>query len=178
MVLTERPAKANATIAEATFAAHLASALSTARAVRNNWEIVHRVNLVAVVRMWAGQGDDRIPYFLQLEADWYDQWPPRVSFVAPTSDGEWVEATAGTRYLPNITATHPGFALHAAYTFQDQVVRQLICSSVNLDYYWSHEPEVGKVWRQSKNTLMWSLSVVQDELSGEGYKGPSDAADS
>lgn len=178
------PVKSDPDIAAAVFESDLTSAMGSARAAREAWELIRVSPLRAIVKMSGrvpeAESDDRLEvsddhaYYVRLDADWYPQHPPLVTFAEHHAD--WPVAGAGSPWLPVIEQTHPGFALHVAYQFPDGIPpRQLICSSINLDYYWTHQPEEGKVWTQGRDTLMWTLSVIQDELSGKGYRGRTSA---
>jgi len=170
------PAKSDPEIAQVVFESDLDAAMRTSRAERCGWVITRVSPLVAIVEMRSGNGLESKNYFVKLEADWYNQFPPRVTFVAPGTS--WPEAVAGSRWLPRLDNVQPGFALHPSYTYPDGSARQLICSSINIEYYWTHEPDMTKAWVPGTTTLMWTLAVVQDELLGAGYRGSSDALDS
>ena len=176
--MTTRPTKSDPEIAGALFGSDLSQAMATARARREGWVATEVDPLTVVVEMAAKRGDARDAYYVKLEGDWYNQYPPRVTFVAPDPVAGWPEAIDGTRWLPSLLQTNPGFALHPAYEFPDRTRHQLVCSSINLDYYWTHAPEPGKCWIPGKTKLIWTLSVIQDELAGPGYAGTSDAANS
>lgn len=175
---TSRPAKADPEIAAALFGSDLAHAMNSAIATREGWKRIDVDPLTVVIEMRAQREGAEETYYLKLEGHWYGQYPPRVTFVIPKPEAGWPEAGAGSRWLPIIEQTGPGFLLHASYPFSGGVAPgQLICSSMNLDYYWTHTPEPDKAWVPGKSTLLWSLAVIQGELSGSGYRGASGAAD-
>lgn len=172
--------KSDPEIAADKFQSDLAIAMQSDLAIREGWELIPISLLTVVLKLTARRKDapdER--YYLKLVGDWYDQYPPQVTFVSPQEAVGWPSANPTSRWFPNLTQTDPGFKLHSDYGYPGESVgRQLICSSINADYYMSqHNPEPGKGWEQGRDNLIWTLSVIQSELTGEGYLGPVGAAD-
>ena len=127
-MISALPAKSDPEIAQVIFESDLDTAMRSSRAERCSWVLSRIGLLMAVVEMRGGTGPMSKNFFVKLEADWYNQYPPRVTFVAPTAG--WPEAAPGTRWLPLLDSVQPGFSLHPSYTYPDGSVRQLICSTI------------------------------------------------
>lgn len=169
--MPEQLVKADPEIAAALFATDLAAAFESPYASQHGWRRIDVDPLTAVVEMAVVKGTAADNYFLKLQGDWYNNRPPRVTFVAPDFARAWPEVGDGSRWLPRLNNANPGIAIHPAYDFGD-AHRQLICSSINADYYPTHEPQAGKIWVPGSMTLMWTLVVIQDELDSVNYQGP------
>jgi hypothetical protein len=186
--VTAVPALADPEIAAAVFADHVARVSGGTQARERGWvftglDAMHVVVTVTGIRP-DGQRDR---YYVKLGAEYYDMYPPTTSFVcpprpavanAPGRDG-WPEASAGSRWLPNVQGLS-WFAIHSGYTgFADGVARQLVCCSMTYEYYVTgHGPAAGQRWRQGRHTLAATLNRVHDALNSPHYQGPSGADDS
>jgi hypothetical protein len=126
------------------------------------------------------------PYFVRLDARWYDQYPPKIAFVELTRD--WPDARDGSRHYPAIAGSptsdgrsYPGqaavqFALHDSYSYGDGDRRQLVCFSHSFDYYISgHGPTDEQRWQQGVHTLSATLTRLHAVLQAPSYLGPSHA---
>jgi hypothetical protein len=180
------PAAADPEVAAAVFADHLARVESSAQARTHGWAFTCLDPLHAIVtvtgRRRTGERDD---YHVRLGGEYYDRYPPTTSFVCPPRKGNddmngrasWLEAPAGSRWLPDLTAL-PWFAIHSNYSFADGTVRQLVCCSMTFEYYISgHGPSSGQEWRQGRHTLAATLNRIQEALTSANYQGPAGALD-
>lgn len=86
-------------IAAAVFDAHLTAAMSSPQARRNGWIATRPSPLIAVINITATDTTgQRHPYYLRLDATFYDQSPPRAVFVVPPQaenqghESDWIEA--------------------------------------------------------------------------------------
>lgn len=178
--VTEPPGKVDPEIAAVTFAAHLDDFFVNGRGGREGWERILVDELHAVTRIPATRADGTLdPYFVMLGAEYYPVWPPIVRFVRRTDDGDWVDATEGTRWWPK-QQNQPGFSfgLHATYPFPEGP-RQLVCFSHSFEYYITgHTPAEGEEWVQGRHTLTATLSRMGDVLRAPNYQEPSGDRDS
>jgi hypothetical protein len=193
-VSSEVPAVADAEIAAAVFADHLARVEAGEQARVNGWTFtwlgpLHVVVTITGVRP-SGQRDT---YHVKLGGEYYDAYPPTTSFVCPPRPAlgdrpareGWIEAPPGGRWLPAVQSME-WFAIHPAHSFpsgvanaRDGVPRQLVCCSMTFEYYISsHNPNPGQQWRQGRHTLGATLTRIQDALTSPNYQGPAGAVDS
>jgi hypothetical protein len=186
-VLSEVPALADAEIAAAVFADHLARVEAGEQARAHGWVFARLDPLHVVVTITGTRpSGERDPYYVKLGAEYYDLYPPTTSFVCapcpavgghPARDG-WTEAPAGSRWLPVVNGLE-WLAIHAVYSnFADGVARQLVCCSMTYEYYISsHQPTSGQQWKQGRHTLGATLTRIQDALSSAQYQGPAGVGD-
>jgi hypothetical protein len=182
------PALADAEIAAAVFADHVARVEKGEQARAHGWTFIRLDPLHVVVTMTAvrpsGQQDT---YYVKLGGEYYDTYPPTTSFVCPPrpeagdqpARATWSEAGAGSRWLPVVNGLQ-WLAIHAVYpSFADGVPRQLVCCSMTFEYYISgHNPTPGQRWQQGRHTLGATLNRLQDALISDQYEGPAGAVDS
>jgi len=173
------PVRGDAEIAAATFDRHLAAFFAKGRPAREQgWERVDIDPLHSVVRVPAireGHADEA--YLILVGAEYYDLWPPSVTFVEPLVDGTYREAPPNSQWWPRIAGS-PGFAIavHPQYRYPNGEERQLICFSHSLDYYSSnHTPAPAQRWTQGRHTVSSTLSRISDVLKPPSYQGPSGA---
>lgn len=170
-----------------TFALHLDGFFSSPRRREGGWGVIRIDALVAVAVIPActASGDVH-PYFVRLDARWYDRYPPQVAFVEPTAS--WPNASFGTPYYPAIAGSptpegraYPGqppvqFALHPAYAYPTGEQRQLACFSHSFDYYISgHNPTEDQRWEQGTHTVSATLTRLHAVLRAPSYLGPTSA---
>jgi hypothetical protein len=178
------PAHVDPVVASIVFEKHLNKAISGSIGRREGWtcQVVDRLH--AVVGMNAQRADNRVdPYFLWLGAEWYDLYPAQARFVRPPDPAKgrltWNEPAIGSKWLPVIdSAQTPGgsLALHPMYTYIEEGgrVRQLLCCSMNFDYYiTNHAPSDAQRWVQGRHTVAALLTRVQEALRPPAYRGPS-----
>jgi hypothetical protein len=181
------PAVADAEIAAAVFADHVARVGASAQARDYGWvftwlDPLHVVVPVTAVRR-SGEQDG---FYVKLGGAYYDEHPPTTSFVCPpraaigdrpARDG-WVEAPASSRWLPVVNGLE-WLAIHADYPhFADGISRQLVCCSMTFEYYiTNHTPTAAQRWQQGRHTLGATLNRIQDALTCPHYEGPAGAAD-
>jgi hypothetical protein len=186
-VASEVPALADAEIAAAVFADHLARVEAGELARANGWTFtrldpLHVIVLVTGIR----QSGERDQYYVKLGGEYYDLYPPTTSFVCPpcpavgdrpARDG-WTEAPADSRWLPLVNGLE-WLAIHAVYSnFPDGVARQLVCCSMTYEYYISgHNPTPGQRWQQGRHTMGATLTRIQDALTSAQYQGAAGAVD-
>lgn len=176
----------DAEVAAATFSDHLNVFFADPRRATGGWGRISVDALTEVVVIPAVRPDETFdPYFVQLEADWYDQWPARVTFVEPLAG--WPTAHPGSTHYPVIVGSPlpdgaaPGqptisFALHPSYAMSYGEQRQLACFSHSFDYYFSgHTPTEEQRWRQGTHTICATLSRLHAVLQAPNYIGPSSA---
>ncbi|MDG4755720.1 hypothetical protein O7630_32760 [Micromonospora sp. WMMD718] len=187
-MLTGVPALADAEIAAATFADHLARVEAGEQARASGWAFTRLDPLHVVVTMTAvrrnGEADI---YHIKLGGEYYDTYPPTTSFVCPPrpADGDrpartgWEEAPPGSRWLPVVNGLE-WLAVHGSYAnFADGRTRQLVCCSMTYEYYITgHNPTPGQQWQQGRHTLGATLNRIQDALTSARYEGPAGAIDS
>lgn len=171
------PERVDPEVAAETFALHLSQFFAAGRAVlEDGWQRIDVDKLATVVALPAVRGDQtRDIYYVRLGAEYYDVWPPVVTFVYKDGEGHWLPALTGTRWWPNQqnSAGFP-FALHLPYTYQDGSSRQLVCFSHSFDYYISgHNPTEAERWRQGTHTLAATLNRIAQALRAPNYIGPS-----
>ncbi len=182
------PAVADAEIAAAVFAEHLARVERGEQAREHGWVFTRLGALHAVATVTGVRPNGvRDVYNVKLGAEFYDLWPPTTAFVCP-SDGTdgvgWKTAGAGSRWLPDVQGLD-WFAIHPAYQYQAVVegaqprTDQLVCCSMTFEYYITgHSPTDGQKWQQGRHTLGATLNRIQDALTSGNYRGPSGALDS
>ncbi len=167
-------------VAAATFDLHLRDFFATGRGREPGWERIDLDPLHSVIQVPAVRDDGTVDhYFVRLGAEFYDVWPPSVAFVRHSETGEWIDATAGTRWWPN-QQNAPGFSFHhhAVYQYPDGSSRQLLCFSHSFDYYLSnHNPSERERWAQGTHTVSATLSRVALVLHAPNYIGPSGDSD-
>ena len=168
-------------IAAATFREHLDQFFAVGRGTQEYWSSVDLDSLHSVIQVPAIRASGEVDlYHVKLGAEYYDVWPPVVTFVAPTEDGEWEPARGGSKYWPKQNNS-PGFSfgLHPSYSYPDGMTRQLACFSHSFDYYISnHTPNEGERWRQGVHTVSATLTRLAQALSVPNYQGPSGDSDS
>lgn len=177
------PTPGDPEVAAIVFARDLQEAVESSEGRRRGWTYEELDALSAVVHLVAHgpRGDAADEYHLLLRGHYYDLWPPQGCFAAPPEDGsdEWAEAAATSTWLPRLdqAMTVPSFALHPAYQYPELPgfpggVRQLLCCSMNLDYYISnHAPTDDQRWVQGKRKIIALVSRVADALDSDAYHG-------
>lgn len=173
-----RPALADPEIAASTFKKHLDDIWATSVPARRGWrripvDALHEVIVVPATRA-DGNVDD---YYVLLGAEYYDFWPPTAAFVIPET---WNEATAGSRWFPDIPNRPGWFALHGSHQFPEEYAlngsqqRQLVCFSGTAQYYMvDHAPPDSAVWKSSERTVSMTLSRLHEVLQQPHYARPS-----
>ena len=174
------------------FEAHLTAGMRGSLASRYGWSATRLSALSAVVILTAVTPlGERHPYYVLLGADYYDLYPPQATFVIPTreaadaaeaSKSAWIPAREQSRWLPTVDPAklNNELQIHASYAYETEgnQQRQLICSSMNFDYYiTNHVPTETQKWRQGRHTLVALLSRLSDALTGDSYLGPAGALD-
>ncbi len=179
------PAPADPEIAAVVFEAHLKAGLNGSLASSYCWSVTRLSPLSAVIHLTAvTTAGERHPYHVLLGADYYDLYPPQAAFVIPpivvaeVSTSAWRQAREGSRWLPTVDPAklNSELAIHASYAYETEgnQQRQLICSSMNFDYYiTNHTPTETQKWRQGRHTLVALLSRLSDALTGDSYRGPA-----
>lgn len=178
------PAPVDPEIAAATFAKDLREFFDDDRHRVAGWGLVTVAPLIAVAVMPASRPDATDdPFFVRLNADWYDVYPPRLTFVEPVSG--YPAAHPGSVHYPVIKGSplpHGAvsgpptiqFALHPSYALTTGETRQLLCFSHSFDYYFSHHtPTNAQRWQQGTHTLSASLTRIHTVLQAPNYVGPS-----
>jgi hypothetical protein len=179
------PEPSDPEVAAATFAEHLDRFFADRRHQVDGWGLIRvspRVAVAVVPAQALAGGVD--PYFVRMDADWYDRYPPKVAFAEPVVG--WPDAPYGSQHYPAIagspTPEGPGyagqaivqFALHANYSFEGGEQRQLVCFSHSFDYYTSgHNPTDEQRWVQGTHTVSATLSRLHSVLQAPSYLGPS-----
>lgn len=178
------PAPVDPEIAAATFARDLGAFFDDERHRRDGWGLIAVDALTAVAVIPATRQSGAVdPFFVRMEAHWYDLYPPRLTFVEPVQG--YPPAEPGSARYPVIVGSplphgaHPGapaiqFALHPTYQLTTGETRQLLCFSHSFDYYVSgHGPSEAQRWTQGTHTLSASLSRLHIVLQAPSYVGPS-----
>lgn len=181
------PTSADAEIAAAVLASHVARVSASAQARAHGWTFTQLDPLHVVVTVVGmrptGEMDD---YYVKLGAEFYDLHPPATSFVVPPHGDAttWCDARQSSRWFPQVEAL-PWFAVHDRYQCKlpgnaaYASPRQLVCCSMTFEYYISdHAPTDGQRWQQGRHTLGATLNRIHDALNSANYKGPSGADDS
>jgi hypothetical protein len=186
------PALADPEIAATVFEAHLTAGMNGSLASRYGWSATQLSPLSAVVNLTAVTiTGERHPYYIVLGADYYDLYPPQAAFVIPplepadaaeAGNFAWTPAREQSRWLPTVDPAklNNELQIHASYPYETEgnQQRQLICSSMNFDYYiTNHVPTETQKWRQGRHTLVALLSRLSDALTGDAYLGPAGALD-
>lgn len=174
-------------VAATTFAAHLERFFADPRHQVHGWGLIRVSELLAVAVLPAGApGGGADPYFVRMDASWYDRYPPKIGFAEPVAG--WPDAAYGSQHYPAIAGSptpdgrsYPGqptvqFALHPKYGFPDGEQRELVCFSHSFDYYISgHAPTDEQRWVQGTHTLSATLTRLHTVLQAPSYLGPSSA---
>lgn len=115
-------------------------------------------------------------YHVLLDGTFYDQYPPVARFAAPDGDGGWKEATAGSRWWPHLEDLPNWFRLHEQFSYDDGTSGQLLCFSMNGDYYRSrHSPKEHQQWHQGRHRVAATLTRIHEILT-TAYRRPSGEA--
>lgn len=178
------PAPVDPEIAAATFARDLQVFFDDDRRRVDGWGLVTVAPLTAVAVLPGIRPDATVdPFFVRLDAHWYDVHPPRLTFVEPVRG--FPAAQPGSAHYPVIKGSplpHGAvsgsptiqFALHPSYALTTGETRQLVCFSHSFDYYLSHHtPTDAQRWQQGTHTLSASLTRLQIVLQAPNYVGPS-----
>jgi hypothetical protein len=166
------PALADATIAAATFQAHLDGLWASGRPERLGWSRRQLDALHVLVTLPATRpGGDADPFHFLLGAEYYDAAPPTVRLVDPSN---LANAAPGSRWWPLLENMPPWFRLHEAYPWPDGRPRQLLCFSMNAEFYMTdHSPQPHELWVQGRHTVAMTLYRLAEILSPVFYRRPA-----
>ena len=161
----------NPVVAAAVFAKDLDELWRTGLPVRHGWQLQHHDTLHSIVVLPGIREDGTIDhYHVRLGAEYYDAWPPTVTFLDPADN---TPAKQDTRWLPKI-ASAPWMGIHGAYGYPDGKPRQLVCYTFNAHYYQTdHSPKESERWEQGRHTLAATLHRLAEVLRQPYYQGPS-----
>jgi hypothetical protein len=166
------PTLADKEIAAAVFKQHLDELWANGRPDRLGWERKEISPLQSLIKLparrLAGEVD---PYHILLGAEYYDAAPPTVWVVSPES---LQQATKPSRWFPLLENLPPWFNLHTAYDWPGGKKKQLVCFSMNAEFYMTdHAPKESERWKQNRHTVAMTLNRLAEILSPKYYRGPS-----
>jgi hypothetical protein len=166
--MLERPTSVDSEVAAVTFNDHLDMLWTNGIAAENGWGRIPLDPIHSIITMWATKpNDEKEHYFIRLGGEYYDRWPPTVSFVDPD---EWKPIDKPCRWWPAINFPE-WFRLHLNHP---HVGGQLVCFSFSAEYYMTpHTPSEAAVWTPGKHSLSATLTKLQEVLGKQYYQGRS-----
>jgi len=166
------PAPADPDIAAATFQAHLDRLWASSRPDRLGWSRRRIDPLHSVVTLPGTRPTGEVdPYHFLLGAEYYDAAPPTARLVDPVTLGY---AAEGSHWWPVLETLPSWFKLHAAYPWPDRRPRQLLCFSMNAEFYMTdHSPQAHELWVQNRHTVAMTLFRLAEILSPAYYRRPA-----
>jgi hypothetical protein len=166
------PALADPAIAAATFTAHLDRLWAGGRPERLAWKRREIDALHTLVTLPGTRPSGEIdPYHFLLGAEYYDAAPPTARLVTPET---LAYAEQGSRWWPVLERLPGWFNLHAAYPWPDGRPRQLLCFSMNAEFYMTdHSPQIHELWVQNRHTVAMTLFRLAEILSPAHYRRPA-----
>ena len=189
------PSLVEPTMAAALLSGHLREFMDNSPRVDSRWVLTATSDPLQWVVQIPASSNNAEPtetsttsYRVLIDGSYYDAWPPRVEFVAPTTDGSWRRARIGEAAFPFISGS-PGapstpsgpqapfpFALHDSYSFNGRE-GQLVCFSYSLEYYFSgHTPTPEQTWKPGEDRVDATLNRLALVLSSPAHLGPSGEA--
>ena len=167
--MLDRPTAVDPEVAELTFNEHLDELWRSGLPATHGWGRIPLNKLHTVIVLWADRGGAKEHYFIRLGGEYYDRWPPSVSFVEPS---EWQPVKANCRWWPAVNCPS-WLGLHINHALNGNP-GQLICFSFTAEYYMvDHNPGESAVWTPGVHTLSATLCRLQEALSPPYYHGPS-----
>ncbi len=171
------PSKVNTELAKAYLKADYENVCSQGLPQRYEWSISPPSDdLVLHVKLWSRDESDlpQDDYYLRMTFEYYNSWPPGVTFVNPETDK--FESSRDMEWLPKIAAKPLGtdFGFNPSTALQDGTTRQLVCNSMILEYYLSnHTPNDQEKWDPNRHNFGTTLSTIQLILRKPYYGGRS-----
>lgn len=127
------------------------------------WQQETPLSILVPLDATRGTGEvDR--YLVRFDFAYYPSWPPRVTFVDPTT--KRYDATA----WPEVSGA-PNIAFHASY---GDAPTGMVCNSMFFEFYFwgGHGADDRIRWDPCRHTFAASLNELRDALRPPYYVGP------